>query len=966
MIQPKTAQVVIENWKAGMDCRAGYYAINPASFKEMVNCILTQVGNVQMRPPMLSAGLLDSDTQGLVELDGVFYTFAPKGAVVSNTATVTTVYFDVPDHCSAGWTLVASGIFNNYVYAVIKHAYPCASVPYRTFLHIFDGMADQPTYVSDPYTPTDWSEGGFPVHSYGTLSGRKVGTYDNYTPVTESCVSKLHLSRSDYNVGFSGIARARVWNSRTAADIAKVGAMYYTIVPDSGTISLVIPESKTELQDITKFAFYILEKLNMTTGTWTPVVEKLSAPASGEYILNSTTPAWASSARAQISCSGLTSGTIVRFRCGIQAEVEVLTGGTVNPQPETFYTDGTTNKWQTTVPYKFKANYGVTIDGASISTSAYSWTDVSGSARLDFVSQAPTTVGNRQHVLTVAKAFGGAGYTAGDILTVQGTTGTAPTIRVLSVLAGVIQTIELATFGDCSAYPANPVTVLGGTGAGATFNLTWGSLTVITLSYTLSSSVYHPLETYINGTSVNKTIYDGNLYGYGAGTTLILFDALYTSTSVMVCSLIPGGELTAPNKRLVSVALTTSASISASTVRFEGASQDVNAVAVPGNGTWYIGVGVSGVTTYTDYASPTWTGLDKYHLRVLTVTTVAGGVITASSAFQYGNEALTDWYVARNAYNLSYWQGSGEASYLNTAAQNVQGGPVTSMLSIKNRLAVFHQTATELWSMDADQNNIAFIDRHPLGTTDPAVLFYNNPMINSQRGFRLFQLGGLNFQSLDDVNIGEPVQHLGSVSLQAACWWPWNGMYVGFVTISGTEKYAVAAGLPEDSIFHQTSFSCFVTLSYSKESETVGWSFHPVTGLTSIDGKWLHPIGSKVYFRSGTNFYYLDAEATRGTDVTGTYESVAMTHYHDMGTVNRGKRFMHIRVIQDGACTMSFNPTPVKADVTTGAIPVPGLTSGHQIVPIQLTGDAMSIRFTSSDPDWELQALQYSYALLGR
>ena len=77
-------------------------------------------------------------------------------------------------------------------------------------------------------------------------------------------------------------------------------------------------------------------------------------------------------------------------------------------------------------------------------------------------------------VATIELVAGGTGYTADDKLTVVGGTGTAATIKVLTVNAGVIQTAELLTVGSYTLEPSNAVAVTGGTGNNdATFNLTW-------------------------------------------------------------------------------------------------------------------------------------------------------------------------------------------------------------------------------------------------------------------------------------------------------------------------------------------------------------------------------------------------------------------------------------------------------------------------------------------------------------
>jgi hypothetical protein len=74
-------------------------------------------------------------------------------------------------------------------------------------------------------------------------------------------------------------------------------------------------------------------------------------------------------------------------------------------------------------------------------------------------------------VVSVSIADGGSSYTVSDTLTVVGGTGTAATLTVTSVNGGVIDGISIATAGNYTVDPVNPVSVTGGTGSGATFNL---------------------------------------------------------------------------------------------------------------------------------------------------------------------------------------------------------------------------------------------------------------------------------------------------------------------------------------------------------------------------------------------------------------------------------------------------------------------------------------------------------------
>jgi hypothetical protein len=67
----------------------------------------------------------------------------------------------------------------------------------------------------------------------------------------------------------------------------------------------------------------------------------------------------------------------------------------------------------------------------------------------------------------------GSAYTASDVLTVVGGTGTAAQITVDSVGgSGEILTFTVSNGGSYTSNPSNPVSVTGGTGSSATFNLT--------------------------------------------------------------------------------------------------------------------------------------------------------------------------------------------------------------------------------------------------------------------------------------------------------------------------------------------------------------------------------------------------------------------------------------------------------------------------------------------------------------
>ena len=76
-------------------------------------------------------------------------------------------------------------------------------------------------------------------------------------------------------------------------------------------------------------------------------------------------------------------------------------------------------------------------------------------------------------VIAASSGAIGGGYAVGDILTASGgtfTTATVIKVDAVNASGGVLDS-HVSTAGNYSVYPANAVSVTGGTGAGATFNL---------------------------------------------------------------------------------------------------------------------------------------------------------------------------------------------------------------------------------------------------------------------------------------------------------------------------------------------------------------------------------------------------------------------------------------------------------------------------------------------------------------
>jgi hypothetical protein len=120
---------------------------------------------------------------------------------------------------------------------------------------------------------------------------------------------------------------------------------------------------------------------------------------------------------------------------------------------------------------------------------------------------APTTAGGVQATAsalmftsTATVQSGGTGYTNGNVLTIVGGTtgGAVGTYTVTGVSGGVITSVSRTTGSGYSVLPSNPVSTTGGTGSGATLNLTW-TVSGFTITNAGSGYVEQPTVTFSGG-----------------------------------------------------------------------------------------------------------------------------------------------------------------------------------------------------------------------------------------------------------------------------------------------------------------------------------------------------------------------------------------------------------------------------------------------------------------------------------
>jgi hypothetical protein len=270
----------LDEFHGGIDLRDGQFSANQTRFRELENVWIDKGKKIRRRPPCLQAsGELDEGCQGLISVDGQFFTFAPDGLGGTHTgdlaSLVETLHFTIPNYAYADeWTLLAAGVFNGHAAAWILHAYESAEYPAVAMLHVWDGLLYAPTFVQDPYLPGSFSP------SIADLTDQR---YDaTFHPVMGQGATKLWTGTLRGNANCSRTADARIWNQRTKDSLLEDGEYWCYIVPEgSGVLRhFIVPRDAEWLyHDSSRpktWAYYVLEYNQ--DGEWIPMEEVYATP----------------------------------------------------------------------------------------------------------------------------------------------------------------------------------------------------------------------------------------------------------------------------------------------------------------------------------------------------------------------------------------------------------------------------------------------------------------------------------------------------------------------------------------------------------------------------------------------------------------------------------------------------------------------------------------------------------------
>lgn len=293
------------------------------------------------------------------------------------------------------------------------------------------------------------------------------------------------------------------------------------------------------------------------------------------------------------------------------------------------------------------------------------------------------------------------------------------------------------------------------------------------------------------------------------------------------------------------------------------------------------------------------------------------------------------------------WSAADDAGFLPTGVQASGSTVPVGVGRYRKQLAVAHEDAIQVWTVDPDPANHAFDDVLEVGTTLPFTLANLGQDLHllSPFGFRsLSQLQNVD-GSLSDQDVGSPVDSLVLPDVAAV-----------------TDTHAPA------SIFYRGGGQLWTHVgggkvwvyTFSRTAKIRAWSLYEFP--FAIDD--MAELNSVMYLRSGDTVYRVDPDAY--DDDGTTFEVVVELAYQAMKKPGQLKQFIGLDAVMQGAASVSHRYRADDTALLTDAISVSGDTRAGGLLPVEVCATEIATRFVNSDAAaWQLDQFTLYYDVLG-
>lgn len=262
------------------------------------------------------------------------------------------------------------------------------------------------------------------------------------------------------------------------------------------------------------------------------------------------------------------------------------------------------------------------------------------------------------------------------------------------------------------------------------------------------------------------------------------------------------------------------------------------------------------------------------------------------------------------AVNPTDWTTASNAGFLPTGLNNYGDNPVAVLALYRSNLMVFNSGGYQMWQVDPDPQNMAFLDAQPVGSiyTRAAQSVANDLMFLAEVGVRNISTVGAT-ANMQIGSTGQQIDPLVVGQLQAGTYSPISLYY------PGRGQYWL--------IFGPQAF----VLTINGEKGTRSWSRYvfpdSITDWTLLNGS--------LYLRTAGNLVWrLDATALQD-DVGGTpvnFNSAIQWPYLDYGTIGVGKMLIGVDLTGTGVVTIQVG---FREDDTTTFSDDPGFATSLNV-----------------------------------
>ncbi len=351
-------------------------------------------------------------------------------------------------------------------------------------------------------------------------------------------------------------------------------------------------------------------------------------------------------------------------------------------------------------------------------------------------------------------------------------------------------------------------------------------------------------------------------------------------------------------------------------------------------------------------------GVKRLHRIPIAWISNSAGLVSLNTdsidSFKVRNSAWDETAYAKAQALAGAAVDSADAGFLPTSAHDASGGQVTLLAHVKSRLLVGYKGGCQLWNLDENGNNDALLDTSPIGTSDQtvpqAVLFQGVLMTTLAGGFWALSLTNYLSDTIRSQQMGDLIEPAGLPQVQACAYWPDMGQFVAFADTGDEGVY-------------------FRVFDFSTKSKIAAWERWTVAGISSVDYKTMIPVGSRLYFRSGTGLFYFDASVYTAaspsfrddTDPPGAgnaYLSTVRWWWNNFQKPGSSKKFVFYDISQRGQSTASFYTIPGDLEHVIEGPTVDGSTYNRLRVGLSMRSEAIALQLDSTDErGWELEQI---------